>query len=111
MVLINEEFHRTLYLMTENRFLVEHLERLKNGIFALRYNAYITLGIPQISISQHEGIVRALEEGDLNKLKQSIRDNIIYPKMLHEAKRAATPSAQGARELVEGLLLATREGT
>jgi len=50
MVLKNEEFHQTLYLMTENRFLADNLDRLKNGIFALRYNAYLSLGIPQLSV-------------------------------------------------------------
>ena len=60
MVLKNEEFHQTLYLMTENRFLADNLDRLKNGIFALRYNAYLSLGMPQVSVAQHESIIRAL---------------------------------------------------
>lgn len=109
-VLINEEFHKALYLMTENRFLVEHLERLKNGIFALRYNAFISLGIPQISVSQHEAIVKALEAKDVEKLKLSIRENIIYPKMIHEASKPKQPSTTGAKDLVEGLLNGNRQG-
>jgi DNA-binding GntR family transcriptional regulator len=91
MVLKNEEFHQTLYLMTENRFLADNLDRLKNGIFALRYNAYLSLGIPQVSVVQHEAIINALENGDVGKLKLSVKENIIYPKMIH-ASRKTKPS-------------------
>ena len=87
MVMKNEEFHQAIYAMTENRFLADNLERLKNGIFALRYNAYVSLGIPRVSIAQHEAIIIALAEGDLEKLKRCVRENIIYPKMIHEAKK------------------------
>jgi DNA-binding GntR family transcriptional regulator len=97
MVLRNEEFHQTLYLMTENRFLADNLDRLKNGIFALRYNAYLSLGIPRASVAQHEAIINALGEGDLEKLKLSVKENIIYPKMIHESKRGR-PSNASARE-------------
>ncbi len=93
MVLKNEEFHQTLYLMTENRFLADNLDRLKNGIFALRYNAYLSLGIPQLSVAQHESIINALENGDLEKLKLSVRENIIYPKMIHESRKTKSSNA------------------
>jgi len=96
MVMLNEEFHETLYRMTENRFLVDNLERLKNGIFALRYNAYISLGMPELSVSQHESIIRALEERDPEKLKLSIQENIIYPKMIHESRKKKQPNDAGA---------------
>lgn len=96
MVLKNEEFHQTLYLMTENRFLADNLDRLKNGIFALRYNAYLSLGIPQVSVVQHEAIINALENGDVGKLKLSVKENIIYPKMIH-ASRKTKPSNAIAR--------------
>ena len=98
MVLKNEEFHQTLYIMTENRFLADNLDRLKNGIFALRYNAYLSLGIPQVSVAQHEAIINALENGDLEKLKLSVKENIIYPKMIHEARKAKQPNSNGAKE-------------
>jgi DNA-binding GntR family transcriptional regulator len=97
MVLKNEEFHQTLYLMTENRFLADNLDRLKNGIFALRYNAYLSLGMPQASVAQHEAIINALENMDLENLKFSVKENIIYPKMIHESKKAK-PSNASARE-------------
>ncbi|MGD1153310.1 MAG: GntR family transcriptional regulator [Syntrophales bacterium] len=97
MVMKNEEFHQTLYLMTENRFLSDNLERLKNGIFALRYNAYLSLGIPQMSVAQHEAIIIALESGDLEKLKLSVKENIIYPKMIHESRKKPS-NAVGDKE-------------
>lgn len=96
MVLKNEEFHQPLYLMTENRFLADNLDRLKNGIFALRYNAYLSLGILQVSVVQHEAIINALENGDVDKLKLSVKENIIYPKMIH-ASRKTKPSNAIAR--------------
>ncbi len=93
MVVKNEEFHQTLYLMTENRFLADNLDRLKNGIFALRYNAYLSLGIPQVSVVQHEAIINALENGDVEKLKLSVKENIIYPKMIHASRRTKPSNA------------------
>jgi len=110
MVMKNEEFHQAIYAMTENRFLADNLERLKNGIFALRYNAYISLGIPQVSIAQHEAIIVALAEGDLEKLKRCVRENIIYPKMIHEARKPKQPSQEGAKGFVDGMLREKREG-
>jgi DNA-binding GntR family transcriptional regulator len=98
MVMKNEEFHQTLYLMTENRFLADNLERLKNGIFALRYNAYLSLGIPQVSVAQHEAIINALVDGDLEKLKLSVKENIIYPKMIHEARKTKQSNSIGPKE-------------
>jgi DNA-binding GntR family transcriptional regulator len=95
--------------MTENRFLSDSLERLTNGIFALRYNAYILLGMFQVSVAQHEAIIIALAEGDLEKLKRSVRENIIYPKMIHEAKKPKQPSAEGAKGFVDGMLREKRE--
>jgi DNA-binding GntR family transcriptional regulator len=109
MVMKNEEFHQAIYAMTENRFLADNLERLKNGIFALRYNAYVSLGIPQVSIAQHEAIIIALAEGDLERLKRCVRENIIYPKMIHEAKKPKQPSAEGAKGFVDGMLREKRE--
>ena len=109
MVMKNEEFHQAIYAMTENRFLADNLERLKNGIFALRYNAYVSLDIPQASIIQHEAIIMALAEGDLEKLKRCVRENIIYPKMIHEARKPKQPSPEGAKSLVNGMLRDKRE--
>ena len=107
-VMINEEFHQTLYRMTENRFLVEHLEKLKNGIFALRYKAFISLGIPQKSIAQHEAIIKALEARELEQLKLSIKENIIYPKMIYASRMSNPPSAEGAKDFVEAVLFGNK---
>ena len=85
-VMINEEFHGTIYTMTENRFLVDHLEKLKNSIFALRYNTFMSSGMPEKSIAQHEAIVKALEARDLEQLKRCIEENIISPKMIRDAR-------------------------
>jgi DNA-binding GntR family transcriptional regulator len=104
MVMINEEFHRTLYRMTENRFLVDNLERLTNGIFALRYNAYILLGMFQVSVAQHEAIINALDQRDLEKLKACTMDNIIYPKMIYDSRKTKQSNAIDALCLADGPL-------
>ncbi len=67
MVSKNEAFHRTFYQMTENRFLAEHLEKLTNAIFALRYNAYFLLGIAQRTIEDHEAVIQAIEKRRTSK--------------------------------------------
>jgi len=95
MVMINDKFHRTIYRMTENRFLSDNLERLTNGIFALRYNAYILLGMSQMSVAQHQAIIDALEQRDLNKLKDSTRKNIIYPKMIYDSRKKGPSTSAG----------------
>lgn len=108
MVMINEEFHRTLYRMTENRFLADDLERLTNGIFALRYNTYILLGMFEVSVAQHEAIINALDERDLEKLKACTMDNIIYPKMIYDSRKAKQSNPLGAIGSANGSL--RREG-
>jgi DNA-binding GntR family transcriptional regulator len=87
MISKNEAFHRTFYQMTENRFLAEHLEKLTNAIFALRYNAYFLLGIAQRTIEDHEAVIQALEERDIEKLKRITKDSIIYPKMIYLSRK------------------------
>lgn len=104
MVMINEEFHRTLYRMTENRFLADDLERLTNGIFALRYNAYILLGMFQVSVAQHEAIINALDERDLEKLKACTMDNIIYPKMIYDSRKTKQSNLKDALGMADGSL-------
>jgi DNA-binding GntR family transcriptional regulator len=110
MVMINEEFHRTLYRMTENRFLSESLERLTNGIFALRYNAYILLGMFQVSVDQHEAIINALDQRDLEKLKACTMDNIIYPKMIYDSRKNKQSDAIDALGVVDGPLRRVGKG-
>jgi DNA-binding GntR family transcriptional regulator len=95
MFLKNEEFHRTLYRMTENRFLADHLDRLTNSIFALRYNAYFFLGTPQESVNKHEAIIRALQERNLKELKRCTKDNVIYPKAIYESRRMKPWNSRG----------------
>ncbi len=63
MVSKNEAFHRTFYQMAKNGFLAEHLEKLTNAIFALRYNAYFLLGIAQRTIEDHEAVIQASKRG------------------------------------------------
>ena len=104
MVMINEEFHRTLYRMTENRFLADSLERLTNGIFALRYNTYILLGMFQVSVAQHQAIIDALEARDLEKLKACTMDNIIYPKMIYDSRKTKQANAMKVLVPVDGAL-------
>jgi DNA-binding GntR family transcriptional regulator len=87
MVSKNEAFHRTFYQMSENRFLAEHLEKLTNAIFTLRYNAYFLLGIAQRTIEDHEAVIQALEERDIEKLKRITKDSIIYPKMIYLSRK------------------------
>jgi DNA-binding GntR family transcriptional regulator len=87
MVLLNDYFHRTLYRMTDNRFLADHLERLNNSIFALRYNAYLLRGDFKESVDQHEAIIQALEDRDLDMLKSLTQKNVIYPKMIYDSRK------------------------
>jgi DNA-binding GntR family transcriptional regulator len=87
MVSKNEAFHRTFYQMTENRFLAEHLEKITNSIFALRYNAYFLLGIAQKTVSDHETMIAAIERKDTEGLKRLLKESIIYPKMIYLSRK------------------------
>ena len=97
MVSKNEAFHRGVYEMTENRFLVEHLVRLTNAIFALRYNAYFLLGIAQRTVADHEAVIRAIQKKDLEGLKHILKESIIYPKMIY-LSRKTSPLLNGKLE-------------
>jgi len=94
MVLSNEAFHRTLYQMTENRFLAEHLEKLTNTIFALRYNAYFLLGIAQKTVADHESMIEAIERRDAGGLKRILKKSIIYPKMIYLSRKVSPLSPE-----------------
>lgn len=98
MVLKNEAFHRTLYQMTENRFLAEHLERITNAIFALRYNAYFLLGIAPKTVKDHEAMIEALERRDAEGFKKALREGIIYPKMIYLSRRMNPFSADRSKK-------------
>jgi DNA-binding GntR family transcriptional regulator len=101
MVLKNEAFHRTLYRMSENRFLAEHLEKITNAIFALRYNAYFLLGIAPKTVKDHEAMIDAIERRDAEGLKKALREGIIYPKMIYLSRRMNPFSTEHPQEGLE----------
>lgn len=94
-VVKNEEFHHTFYRMTENRFLAAHLRRLTNSIFFLRYHAYFLLGADAKSVQYHEAIIRAIETREVERLKQVLKESIIYPKMIYQSRKMGALQGSG----------------
>lgn len=101
MVLKDEAFHRTLYRMSENRFLAKHLEKITNAIFALRYNAYFLLGIAPMTVKNHEAMIDAIQRSDVEGLKKALREGIIYPKMIYPSRRMNPFCAEHPQEGLE----------
>jgi DNA-binding GntR family transcriptional regulator len=87
MIMKNEAFHRTFYMMSENRFLAEHLQKLSNTVFFLRYNAFFLLRLVGESIKHHEEIIAAIEQRNLDDLRQVLKESVIYPKMMYLSRR------------------------
>lgn len=83
----NEEFHLTFYELSCNRFLTEHLEKLTNSIFALRYSAFFHLGVAPKSIGNHQALISAVEEKDLERLKNVLKESIILPRMIRLSRK------------------------
>jgi DNA-binding GntR family transcriptional regulator len=75
----NEQFHQTLYAVTENTFLHELLDKVRNVSFFLRYNAYFLPGRRESSIADHEAIIKALEQKNLKRLKAVIEKSVTFP--------------------------------
>jgi DNA-binding GntR family transcriptional regulator len=109
MVSKNEAFHRTLYQLTENRFLAEHLEKIANAIFALRYNAYFLLGIAQKTVADHGAMIEAIEKKDAEGLKRILKESIIYPKMIYLSRKMGSPHSTETLKGIKGLEEAEKE--
>jgi DNA-binding GntR family transcriptional regulator len=86
----NEAFHRAFYLMSDNPFLADHLEKLTNSIFALRYNAFVLLGLAAKSVADHQAVIDAIEEKNLERLKDILKESIILPKMIYLSRKMGT---------------------
>jgi DNA-binding GntR family transcriptional regulator len=86
MIFKNEEFHRSLYQATENKFLCESLENVTNAIFSRRYNAYFVLGVAPKTVKDHEAMIKAIEKKDVKKLKRLLQDSIINPNMIMKSR-------------------------
>ena len=91
-VVKNEEFHRAFYLTSDNQFLADHLEKLTNSIFALRYNAFVLLGHAPKSVADHQAVIDAIEEKNLERLKDILKESIILPKMIYMSRKMGTAS-------------------
>lgn len=100
MIFKNEEFHHTLYEATENKFLQEFLHKVRNISYFLRYNAYFLPGRPQKSVNDHQSMIRALEQGDLQKLKSVIENSVLYPMNIYLKKRKTPEHGERAGQKV-----------
>jgi DNA-binding GntR family transcriptional regulator len=100
-VVKNEEFHHTFYRMTENRFLAEHLKKLTNSIFFMRYHAYFLLGADAKSVEYHHAIIGAIETRDVDRLKRVLKESIIYPKMIYQSRKMGALQGLGPSARVE----------
>lgn len=86
MILKNEQFHHTLYEATANKFLHELLDKVRNVAYFLRYNTYFLPGRSQKSVADHEAIIRALEKGNLERLKSVIEKSVLFPMNIYLLK-------------------------
>ena len=90
MILKNEEFHRSLYQATGNKFLCEFLENVTNAIFSRRYNAYFVLGMAPKTVKDHEAMIQAIKKRESEKLKRIFKNSIINPNMILKSREMQT---------------------
>ncbi len=77
------EFHRAIYKISHNRCLCEMIDALHKKIHVARYAAWINPQGIELSILEHRGMIRAIEEGDQPLLEKLISNHRTFSKKLY----------------------------
>lgn len=72
----NRRFHKQIHLASHNRFLVQQLDLVHRSMALLATTSLAAEGRSRDTLSEHEDIVRAIEEGDGDAADRALRDHI-----------------------------------
>ncbi len=73
----NERFHAVIYQASQNRFLEEATLRLLRRLRPYRRMQLTLRGRLGQSLSEHEQVLNALEDGDGNRATTAVREHVI----------------------------------
>lgn len=74
----NQEFHRSIQEMTNNRWLLSVIQDLRKVLKLSRLHSLSLEGRLQQSLDEHRVIMAAFEAGDAEKAEKSMHDHLLY---------------------------------
>jgi len=72
----NRRFHKQIHLASHNRFLVQQLDLVHRSMALLATTSIAAEGRPEDTLSEHNVIVTAIENGDGDAADAALRDHI-----------------------------------
>lgn len=72
----NKRFHRQIHLASHNRYLVQQLELVHRTMALMATTSLAAEGRAANALTEHEKIVRAIEQGDGDAASAAIKDHI-----------------------------------
>jgi DNA-binding GntR family transcriptional regulator len=87
----NQEFHRSIQEMTNNRWLLSVIQDLRKVLKLSRLHSLSLEGRLQQSLDEHRVIMAAFEAGDADKAEKSMHDHLLYGRAAL-AKISSTPA-------------------
>ncbi len=88
---VNQEFHRRIQELTNNRWLLSVIQDLRKVLKLSRLHSLSLEGRLQQSLEEHRTIMAAFEAGDAEKAERSMHDHLLYGREAL-AKMDATPA-------------------
>lgn len=74
----NQEFHRRIQELTNNRWLLSVIQDLRKALKLSRLHSLSLEGRMQQSLEEHRTIMAAFEAGDAGKAEKSMHDHLLY---------------------------------
>ena len=74
----NQEFHRRIQELTNNRWLLSVIQDLRKALKLSRLHSLSLEGRMQQSLEEHRTIMAAFEAGDAAKAEKSMHDHLLY---------------------------------
>lgn len=72
----NRRFHKQIHLASHNRYLVQQLDLVHRTMALMATTSLAARGRGEIAQSEHDGIVRAIEERDEEAAEQALKEHI-----------------------------------
>ncbi len=72
----NRRFHRQIHLASHNRYLLQQLDLVHRTMALLATTSLAVAGRPEDALSEHDAIVRAIEERDGDAADEALRTHI-----------------------------------
>ena len=72
----NRRFHKQIHLMSHNRFLVQQLDLVHRSMALLANTSIAAEGRGEMTLAEHDAIVRAIADGDGDAAQNALRAHI-----------------------------------